>query len=113
MWFGSAALGIANFKDDNSPMTNVYTEDIDTGDFVYFVATTLEICGTENDVEFYRRYVEQYECYAFNGVEADDSSIGAVQSIEIIAQPVGECLQNIVLNIAIQIIIIMCCGHAP
>ncbi len=90
VWIGSAALGIANFEDVNNPMINVYTEEIDTGDFVFFVATTLEICGTENDMNFYKRYVEQYECYAFNGVEASNSSVGVVQSIEFIAQPFGE-----------------------
>ncbi len=68
-------------------MINVYIEEIDTGDFVFYGATTLEICGTEIDMDFYKRCVEQYECYAFNGVEADDSSIGVMQSIEFIAQP--------------------------
>ncbi len=91
MWFGSEALGIANFRYEDDPMINVYSEDIQIGGYL-FVATTLEICGMDNNITFYEQYLAKYECYTSNGVMASGSSAIGVQAIRFELQPFRELI---------------------
>ncbi len=88
VWFGSEALGIANFRDVSDFMINVYSQDINLDGYI-FVATTLEVCGADNDLDFYERYLTEYECYTSNGVMADSSAVG-VRAVEFKVQPIGK-----------------------
>lgn len=84
VWFGSEALGISNFNNEADPMINVYTEDVVVQGYL-FVAATLELCGSDSDVEFYERYLTEYECYTSNGA-VSNPPIG-VQLVEFTIQP--------------------------